>query len=121
MPIKSKKTPRGGKAVAIKEAIPRKPRGPYKTRPVNMSPKALWETWDDPEDFQDAFALHIRRYGENVSRLHKALALGEEIVVMSGWCNGVRRRTSGKTRVETGRGLIWWGQGQVGRRLGSYG
>lgn len=92
MPIKSNKTPRGGETTTTKDRAPKKPRGPYKPRPIIMYPKPLWDDWDDPADFEEALALHIRRHGENVSRLYKALALGDDVVdirTLYDWRNGV--------------------------------
>jgi hypothetical protein len=90
--MKSNKTPRGAKTTTTKDQAPRKPRGPYKPRPIVMYPKPLWDDWEDPADFQDALALHIRRHGENVFRLHKVLAAGEDVVdirTLYDWRNGV--------------------------------
>lgn len=92
MPIKSK-TARVHAADRTSPPKPtRKTRGPYKSKPIIEQPDPLWEEWDDPADFQDALALHIRRHDENVYRLHAALSQGDDVVdvrTIYDWHNGV--------------------------------
>ncbi|PVM92636.1 hypothetical protein DDF62_03170 [Caulobacter radicis] len=52
---------------------PTKTRRPYKRQPVVMYPEPLSTEWEDPEDFAEAFQLHVARHGETVYRLHKAI------------------------------------------------
>lgn len=77
----------------------RGPRGPYKPKSIVTHPEPLSEDWDDPADFDEALALHIRRHGENVCRLHKALALTGDTVdrrTLYDWVNGVLAPRSAK-------------------------
>jgi hypothetical protein len=58
----------------------------------DVGPAPQWEAYEDPADFQEALVLHIRRHGENVSRLHKALKQGRDVVdvrTLYDWVNGV--------------------------------
>lgn len=74
-------------------------RGPYKSKPIAEFPEPLWKEWDDPTDFQEAFALHVRRHGENVCRLHKALAQTGDTVdrrTLYDWVNGILAPRSAK-------------------------
>lgn len=101
MPTQSKAA-RKGAATRSATSAPKKtrgPRGPYRPKPVITYPEPLWEDWEDPADFQDALALHIRRHGENVCRLHKALPEGCGTVdrrTLYDWVNGVLAPRSAK-------------------------
>ena len=94
MPAQSKTAGKGPATRTAKTTSKKKrgPRGSYKAKPVIEFPEPLWEDWDDPADFQDALALHIRRHGENVCRLHKALPqTGDRVDLRTlyDWVNGV--------------------------------
>lgn len=61
-----------------------KPKRVYKTRPIVARPDPLWTEWEDPSDFSAALDLHVRRHGETIYALHKALATsGDKIDVQT--------------------------------------
>jgi hypothetical protein len=72
---------------------------PYSLKPVIEFPEPLWKDWDNPADFQEALDLHIRRHGENVCRLHKALPPAGDTVdrqTLYAWVNGILAPRSAK-------------------------
>ncbi|MEI5550451.1 hypothetical protein V7S57_16755 [Caulobacter sp. CCNWLY153] len=85
MPSKSKAAPLKG--VRLSAQISRaasKPKRVYKTRPIVARPDPLWIEWEDPGDFAAALDLHVRRHGETIYALHKALAVsGDKIDVQT--------------------------------------
>jgi len=80
MPVKSNKTPRGTKKAATRTTTTQQPRGPYKPKPVVMYPTPLWDEWEDPAAFADALALHVRRHGDTLFGLHRAVCQGEDMI-----------------------------------------
>ena len=85
MPSKIKAAPaRGARLSAQKSRAPTKPKRVYKTRLIVARPDPLWTEWEDPGDFAAALDLHVRRHGETIYALHKALAAsGEKIDVQT--------------------------------------
>lgn len=53
--------------------------------------QALWDTWDDPPSFREAFDLHLRRHDEHCGKVRRMLSRrGEEIALstLRAWRQG---------------------------------
>jgi hypothetical protein len=65
----------------------------YRTKQVIEFPEPLWSEWQDPADFHDALTLHMRRHGDSIRHLHKAVVAGQGITdptTLLSWCKGVK-------------------------------
>jgi len=66
-------------------------RGPYPTKPVIEYPEPLWREWEEPASFSDALKLHIRRHGDSLRHLCKAVSNDDAILDahnLRKWCSG---------------------------------
>lgn len=62
---------------ASESKVPRKKRE-YKKRTIEEFPQALWTEWEEPSSFVDALNLHIKRHGDSVRHLYRAVIAGDK-------------------------------------------
>jgi hypothetical protein len=66
--------------------------GPKPMVPVEH-PKALWDVWDDPEEFHEALSLHMKRHGDTSYRLRAAICARPDDLhrtTISSWRRGLK-------------------------------
>ena len=95
-PVRSKSS-KGDKVAIVKLPASKVPsprkRGPYKTKAITLQPEALWSEWIDPAAFHDALKLHMRRHGDSMRHLCKAVSNDEAALdphSVRKWCDGER-------------------------------